>query len=74
MKKLLFILLILGIAIPQIATGDVKVYPYADSTTTLEVVDADGNTLVAVDTVNDRVGIGETPTATLHLKAGTATV
>tara|TARA_R100000808_G_scaffold1848_1_gene7923 strand:- start:357 stop:1133 length:777 start_codon:yes stop_codon:yes gene_type:complete len=39
----------------QISKSDVKVLPSRDSTTTLDVQDADGNTKLLVDTTNDYV-------------------
>ena len=48
--------------------------PSADSTTAIQLQKADGTNILNIDTTNGRVGIGTTsPTAYLHLKAGTAT-
>lgn len=46
--------------------------PGADSTSAIQITQADGVTVVAnFDTSNKRFGIGTIPTAFLHLKAGT---
>jgi len=46
-----------------------KIYPNADSTTSLQFLKADGTTsIVNIDTTNSRVGIGTTaPTSKLHI-------
>jgi hypothetical protein len=47
--------------------------PSTDSTTAFQLQDATGNSILNVDSINRRVGVGLTlPTAVLHLKAGTA--
>ena len=57
------------------ASGTTTIYNPVDGTTAIQFNKADGTTNVLnIDTTNGRVGIGTTsPTAVLHLKAGTAT-
>ena len=57
-----------GIAGNKTFIGATTFQTSVDSTTGFQVIDADGGTATfTVDTVNERVGIGITPTATLHL-------
>lgn len=47
-------------------TGAVTIKPNTDTTTALAVNDQDGNNVLVVDTVNNRVGVNVTPLAILH--------
>ncbi len=60
--KVLLISLLLGSQVfaqtaQETIFGKLKIIPYADSTTVVNVADKDDNTLLAIDTTNDRVFI-----------------
>lgn len=55
----------------KILVGSI-IYPTADSTAAINITNAAGANIMSFDTTNSRVSIGvTTPTAKLHLKAGT---
>lgn len=60
--------------INKLVAANVQIYPTSDTTTAVRFQKADGTTnVMTIDSSNSRVGIGTTPTAKLHLPAGTAT-
>ena len=58
----------------DVAGNHAKLIPASDSTTAIQLMKANGTTpILTVDSSNERVGINTTPTAALHLPAGTST-